>query len=1080
MFRISKSLSTALSLLLFLALGAESVLAGWTFTPARARVQEPPRPQPVGEEQSEKEGKEQSTKERPAKDKAKKRERKREKRQQNPAPTQGPATAAEPRPEEPANGGRRRRPPAGQEVEIVSDSQARNGDVLAAEGYVNVTIGDMRLQADRVTFNEVTGDMVAEGNVIFDEGADQRVTARRAEINWTSRRGTFWNTTGFTNRTQTGEYIFFTAERVERTGEETYNLFNATVTACEDVVPKWSFSSKRAELKLDDRIKLYNSVFRIKSFPAFVLPFAWIPATQSERKSGFLLPTTGTSNQKGRTFKTAYYQTLGQSADITFRSDTYSSRGLGFGAEFRAQTDERSFMRLGFFTVKDRLFGEEGENQGGTAFVGEGVQYLPHGWLAVGNVSLVTSLRFRQVFSDDISQIIDPRRESTFYVNNNAGSFSFNFLASNETTTLFRPATDPEASPVDGTNFDVKIRRAPEINLNLYPRRIFDSLPIYFSFETAVGALKREETVDSQIVLITASAVQRFDFQPRITVPLATIAGVAITPGLTLRETFYTSRLDSGVETFDPDRFTLSATDPRLDPAREEFKPGLQLFDRTTFDSVVAENLSRRYAELAVDVRPPTLEKLFLNEDGSRRFKHVIEPYLTYRLIRGVGEEFDETIKFDERDAVANTNEIEYAVVNRFFNTRRASELVRRRRNRDRVDDEPSEMEPVSPGKEDRRRRKRDKKNQADQIEDQAAPEKSGPAQNRPEQDKQEQDKPEKDKQDKPEQADPAPVDRPAPGPEPVESQEKTSSADADRKMKLETGKSAELGKGATTRKAQRKNTDQESEQDEDPGDPAAGPASVDSPDADDLDSATNENSPGQAYEFLSIKLAQKYFFDRDFGGALQEGERNQFYPINTLSGFTYGGRARGFSPVNVQVRYRPLSSVFADLRMDIGSDDKAVRNVTVTGGVSRDRVSVSTSWYLSRRINLDGNRFEPGTFPGNQIVTTVQFGDADRGFYGGTRIGYDFTNRFIADNSVSTGRLRNSRSYVGYQFDCCGVQFNYNTFKAGLRNESAFSFTFTLAGLGSFGTDQFSQLGGGRGGRKRGKRARREIDDDF
>ncbi|HKY03990.1 MAG TPA: LPS assembly protein LptD, partial [Blastocatellia bacterium] len=817
--------------------------------------------------------------------------------------------------------------------------------------------------------------------------------------------------------------------------------------------------------------KLYNSVFRIKSFPAFVLPFAWIPATQSERKSGFLLPTTGTSNQKGRTFKTAYYQTLGQSADITFRSDVYSSRGLGLGAEFRAQTDERSFMRLGFFSVKDRLFGDDGENQGGTAFIGEGVQYLPRGWLAVGNVSLVTSLRFRQVFSDDISQIIDPRRESTFYVNNNAGAFSFNFLATNETTTLFRPAADPEASPVDGTNFDVKIRRAPEINLNVYPRRIFESLPIYLSFETAVGALKREETVDSEIVFITPSAVQRFDFQPRITVPLATIAGVAITPSLTLRETFYTSRLDSGVEAFDPDRFTLSVTDPRLDPAREEFEPGLKLFDRTMFDSVVAENLSRHYAELAVDVRPPTLEKVFLDEDGSRRFKHVIEPYLTYRLIRGVGEEFDEIIKFDERDVVANTNEVEYAIVNRFFSTRRPSELVRRR-NRDRTDDEPDEMEPVSPGKEDRRRRKRDKKNRQDQTDLQPAPEKTEPEKTEPEKLDPAKDSPE---QQKPEQAEPSPVE--APGPD--EPQPEPSSEDEKKKKRLETGKSAELGRDAATRNARRKSVEQEGAQDEEPDDPQD-KSSVDSIPPDELDSATNENAPGQAYEFLSIKVAQKYFFDRDFGGALREGERNQFYPINTLSGFTYGGRARSFSPVNVQVRYRPLSSIFADLRMDIGSDDKGVRNVTVTGGVSRDRVSVSTSWYLSRRINLDGNRFEPGTFPGNQIVTTIQFGDADRGFYGGTRIGYDFTNRFVTDTSVSTGRLRNSRSYVGYQFDCCGVQFNYNTFKAGLRNESAFSFTFTLAGLGSFGTDQFSQLGGGRGGRKRGKRARREINDDF
>src|SRR5215510_9013158 len=139
------------------------------------------------------------------------------------------------------------------------------------------------------------------------------------------------------------------------------------------------------------------------------------------------LPSTGSSNQKGRTFKSAYYQTLGDSADITFRGDLYTSRGIGLGAEFRARTGEKSYLRLGVFSVKDRLFGTPGENQGGTALVADGVQYLPHGWLAVAKVSVVSSLAFRQVFSDDISQVINPTQESTVYANNNAGNFSFNF-----------------------------------------------------------------------------------------------------------------------------------------------------------------------------------------------------------------------------------------------------------------------------------------------------------------------------------------------------------------------------------------------------------------------------------------------------------------------------------------------------------------------------------------------------------------------------------------------------------------------------------------------------------------------------
>ena len=34
-----------------------------------------------------------------------------------------------------------------------------------------------------------------------------------------------------------------------------------------------------------------------------------------------------------------------------------TERGIGLGAEFRAQTDENSYLRLGVFSVKDRLFG---------------------------------------------------------------------------------------------------------------------------------------------------------------------------------------------------------------------------------------------------------------------------------------------------------------------------------------------------------------------------------------------------------------------------------------------------------------------------------------------------------------------------------------------------------------------------------------------------------------------------------------------------------------------------------------------------------------------------------------------------
>ena len=70
------------------------------------------------------------------------------------------------------------------------------------------------------------------------------------------------------------------------------------------------------------------------------------------------------------------------------------------------------------------------------------------------------------------------------------------------------------------------------------------------------------------------------------------------------------------------------------------------------------------------------------------------------------------------------------------------------------------------------------------------------------------------------------------------------------------------------------------------------------------------------------------------------------------------------------------------------------------------------------RSLPATPNAFEPGTFAGDQVGATIQAGDDSRGVYGGSRISYDFTNRFVTDTEVSRGRLINSRSYIGYAWD--------------------------------------------------------------
>src|SRR5687767_10176869 len=280
------------------------------------------------------------------------------------------------------------------EVVVYSEKQAVEGPagsrVLTYTGNVDARYGKYRLQADKIVLYEVENKMVAEGSVVFDEGDDQRITGARGVFFLNSRLGSFEDSTGFTNQTNDGTVIYFTAERVERTAIDTVVVTKGKFTACDDAVPKWSFTADEATIKVNDKVKLKNGKFRVKDIPIVPLPYASIPIKERDRASGFLTPTFGFSGNKGVRVQTAYFQTLGESADITIRGDLYSSRGIGYGFDVRTRANDRSFFDVGLYGVKDRILGHkedaEHPNQGGSIFYAEGVHYFSSGWTAAADV----------------------------------------------------------------------------------------------------------------------------------------------------------------------------------------------------------------------------------------------------------------------------------------------------------------------------------------------------------------------------------------------------------------------------------------------------------------------------------------------------------------------------------------------------------------------------------------------------------------------------------------------------------------------------------------------------------------------
>jgi LPS-assembly protein len=530
------------------------------------------------------------------------------------------------------------------EVVVLSDRQSVEGEsgkrVVVHLGNVDVRYGIYRLQADKVTLFEAEARMLAEGNVVFDKGEDERITGTRAEWNYKTRLGYFVDSTGFTNQTSDGTIIYFTADRVERVSDDEIIVRNGKFTACEDAVPQWSFTAKEASIKSNDRVKLKQPSFRVRDVPVLPLPFATIPIEKRDRQSGFLTPTFGYSANKGFRLSAAYYQTLGRSADVTFRGDIYSARGIGFGLDARTRANSRSFFNFGFFAVKDRIFGSDTDDdgarrpdQGGSLFYAEGVHYFPRGWTASADVRLTSNLAFRQVFSDSIQQVISPIEVSKVSLNKSWGSYSLNILARSEEISI--------------PNVFVRTRNLPSITFEKRPSPLrFLSDNVYFSFKTTAEGVSRRESVNNidayrlrtgNDPISTPLLGQRFDIHPQISVPFGTkYFNFTATAGM--RVTYYSDSLDN-------------------------------------LRRVVSRDEVRKYGEFEFDVRPVALAKNYYDsDDNTFAFRHTIEPYLTYRLISGV-DNFNRIIRFDYTDTITDTNEIEYGVVNRIF-TRRYTEAV--------------------------------------------------------------------------------------------------------------------------------------------------------------------------------------------------------------------------------------------------------------------------------------------------------------------------------------------------------------------------------------------------------------------
>ena len=222
------------------------------------------------------------------------------------------------------------------------------------------------------------------------------------------------------------------------------------------------------------------------------------------------------------------------------------------------------------------------------------------------------------------------------------------------------------------------------------------------------------------------------------------------------------------------------------------------------------------------------------------------------------------------------------------------------------------------------------------------------------------------------------------------------------------------------------------------------------------LENQPCQNGPG-AREVVTWQVAQKYFFDPNFGGALVPGQRNVFTTSEDLTGIAFITQRRNLSPLVSRLRVATSSRTDTEWDLDDDFQFKRINASTLLLNYNAGPFTFGAgdAFLQVPQTNTTGTgqslgSCSPATTISQPTCRFQQFRVA-LGYGGLNRRGFSAASSFGFDAEIK--QLQFATAQTTYNWDCCGVTLEYRRYAiANLRNENLFRFTFTLANIASFG----------------------------
>jgi LPS-assembly protein len=200
---------------------------------------------------------------------------------------------------------------------------------VVARGNVEIYFNNYALTADQVIYDRAANTLEAEGGVRIKEPSGAVINARRITLTEDFRDG-------FIGSLEvTKDKLRIAATNATREDGETTVFEKGTFTpckACKDdptAPPFWQIrAGKIIHKKSEGNLYFQDMSFDIFGQPIVYVPFFYAPDPSVKRRSGFLIPSAGYSEDLGFTSEVPYFWAIAPNMDFTFSPMLASNKGL--------------------------------------------------------------------------------------------------------------------------------------------------------------------------------------------------------------------------------------------------------------------------------------------------------------------------------------------------------------------------------------------------------------------------------------------------------------------------------------------------------------------------------------------------------------------------------------------------------------------------------------------------------------------------------------------------------------------------------------------------------------------------------